>query len=383
MRLRLHGGFGEKGRTSLAVERDGYRLLLDAGVKTSAFGRPDYEPAITPEALAATDAIVVTHAHEDHVGALGWCMANGFRGTVHATEETRRDLVHGLEGYATDEERALVERARFAPLPASGRIELGPFSVETGRSGHIVGGVWCAIDDGALRFLYCGDVVPASPVFAMDPLPACDAIAVDASYGDDDVPPAARVEAIREWVRAHPQGAVLPTPLLGRSLELLAVLPGPVALAPGMRDALHMQLAQRAWLAEGAYGQLAARLADAIEWDDLATLPRAALVCHDGMGMAGPSRALLEAARVGGWPVLFTGHMPEGTLGARLLDEGRAQWLRLPTHPTLAENRALVEATHARRAFAHSCDRELLARMGARMPALDTRPLTGDTVELA
>jgi Cft2 family RNA processing exonuclease len=32
MRLVLHGGFGEKGRTSVGVERDGYRLLLDAGV---------------------------------------------------------------------------------------------------------------------------------------------------------------------------------------------------------------------------------------------------------------------------------------------------------------------------------------------------------------
>ncbi len=100
MRLTLHGGFGEKGRTSLAVETDGYRLLLDVGVKTSAFGRPDYEPALTPTELAATNAIVITHAHEDHAGALGWCLAHGFAGTVHVTDETRRDLVHGIEGYA-------------------------------------------------------------------------------------------------------------------------------------------------------------------------------------------------------------------------------------------------------------------------------------------
>jgi predicted metal-dependent RNase len=42
MRLVLHGGFGEKGRTCMAVEAGGVRLLLDAGVKTSASGRPDY-----------------------------------------------------------------------------------------------------------------------------------------------------------------------------------------------------------------------------------------------------------------------------------------------------------------------------------------------------
>jgi predicted metal-dependent RNase len=44
MRLHLYGGFGEKGRTCLGVEVDGYRLLLDAGVKTSARGA-DYYPA--------------------------------------------------------------------------------------------------------------------------------------------------------------------------------------------------------------------------------------------------------------------------------------------------------------------------------------------------
>src|SRR6476469_8293647 len=61
MRLHLYGGFGEKGRTCLGVEVDGYRLLLDAGVKTSARGA-DYYPAISADELAATDAMVSTHA---------------------------------------------------------------------------------------------------------------------------------------------------------------------------------------------------------------------------------------------------------------------------------------------------------------------------------
>ena len=58
MRLILYGGFGEKGRTCVGVESGGYRLLLDAGVKTSARGRADYYPAIAPDALRAIDAIV-------------------------------------------------------------------------------------------------------------------------------------------------------------------------------------------------------------------------------------------------------------------------------------------------------------------------------------
>ncbi len=88
MRLHLYGGFGEKGRTCLGVEVGGYRLLLDAGVKTSARGA-DYYPAITADELSATDAIVITHAHEDHVAALGWCIAGGFRGRMLMTAGDR------------------------------------------------------------------------------------------------------------------------------------------------------------------------------------------------------------------------------------------------------------------------------------------------------
>jgi predicted metal-dependent RNase len=91
MRLDLYGGFGEKGRTCLGVESAGFRLLLDAGVKTSAHGRDDYYPAIGPDELSVIDAIIVTHAHEDHLAALGWCIAGGFRGRIFMTAETQRE----------------------------------------------------------------------------------------------------------------------------------------------------------------------------------------------------------------------------------------------------------------------------------------------------
>src|SRR5436305_923904 len=171
MKIALYGGFGEKGRTSLGIESDGFRLLLDAGVKTSAVGQADYYPALTPGELAAFDAMIVTHGHEDHVAALGWCIANGFRGHLLMTAQTRRETDDSLAGYATAHERALVRAADVEPLPL-GAFTLGPLAVRTGRSGHIAGGVWCSVEDANVRFTYCGDVVPASPVFAMDPLPA-------------------------------------------------------------------------------------------------------------------------------------------------------------------------------------------------------------------
>ena len=51
MKLKIHGGVGEKGRTCIGVEEAGTRLLLDAGVDTSAPRSPAYYPAITPAEL--------------------------------------------------------------------------------------------------------------------------------------------------------------------------------------------------------------------------------------------------------------------------------------------------------------------------------------------
>lgn len=383
MRVVLHGGFGEKGRTCVAVESHGYRLLLDAGIKTSARGTAAYYPAIEAGVLAETDAIVITHGHEDHAGALGWCLANGFRGRVLMTRETERDAALCLAHYAEPAHAALARDATIERLPIGDpALRLGPFTLATGRSGHVAGGVWCVVDDGHRRFLYCGDVVPASPVFPMDRVPRCDAAALDASYGDDELSAASRARQVRDWVRGQANGCVLPTPLFGRSAELLAIVPGALAVAPGMREALATQIEDRSWLVPGIEILLARRLAEAVDWFPGAPFPRGALVCHDAMGLAGPSVAILAAASAAGHPVLFTGHLPAGSPGARMATEGRAHWIRLPTHPTLAENVGIARECGAATLVGHSCEPAILADLASHLPQLRTTLATGDRLDL-
>jgi hypothetical protein len=261
-------------------------------------------------------------------------------------------------------------------------LRIGGITVATGRSGHIAGGVWCVVSDANARFAFCGDVVPASPVFAMDPLPTCDAIALDASYGDDDVSAQQRAAQIAQWVRGQSDGCVLPTPRFGRSAELLAIVPGRIALAPGMREALRAQLDDAAWLTPDAVQALAPRLADAIDWHEGWSFPRAALLCHDAMGLAGPSREILAHARAQRQPTLFTGHLPTGSPGERMVAEGLADWIRLPTHPTRSENCDFAARTGARLVLGHSCEPAALARLARHLPALRTDVRTGDTVTL-
>jgi hypothetical protein len=380
MQIDLLGGFGEKGRTSIAVRRPSGRVLFDLGIKVGASGA-EYYPALGGP-VDDIEAVLISHAHEDHVGALPWLLGQGFHGRILMTAETKAEAPATLAGYADPGDLAR------CPFPADAvelfepgdSLEVGGLEIATGRSGHVVGGVWFAIDDGGCRVVYSADVVPESTVFAMDPMPSCDLLVFDASYGADPVPGAERAAAIATWIRRHPQGCLLPTPLSGRSLELMAALAIPFAVHAGMRPALETQIEAGAALLPGIADTLRRRLSAACDWLDGDPLPPCPLLCDDGMGKAGPSALLLPLADAAGYPILLSGHLPAGSPGERLHAAGRADWIRMPTHPTLAGNVAIWESAGRPAAIGHSCPPTDLAALRPHIPTLRTECRTGDSV---
>ena len=100
------------------------------------------------------------------------------------------------------------------------------------------------------------------------------------------------------------------------------------------------------------------------------------------MGMAGPAASILALARATDHPTLFTGHLPDGSPGQQMVRKHRAQWIRLPTHPTLDENVGMIAATAASTVLGHSCDAQALAALGRHVPQLRTGLATGDVVDL-
>lgn len=379
MQVELLGGFGEKGRTCLAVRlADGPRIVFDLGIKVGASGA-EYYPALEAP-LDDIEAVLISHAHEDHVGALAWLLARGWRGRILMTEETLAEAPTTLAGYADPDHLAQLSLAServeiFAP---GDRLSAGGLSIATGRSGHVVGGVWFAAEGGGRRLVYTADVVPESAVFVMDPVPECDLLVFDASYGADPVSGSERAAAIAEWVAAHPQGCLLPTPLSGRSLELIAILSNPFAVHADMRPALEAQIEAGAALAPGIADPLRRRLSEAASWRDGDPLPKCPLLCDDGMGKAGPSARLLPLAASVGHPILLTGHLPAGSPGERLHSQGKADWIRMPTHPTLSGNLAIWEGAGRPAAIGHSCGPADLDALKAHMPALSSERRTGD-----
>ncbi|WP_342360828.1 MBL fold metallo-hydrolase [Terrarubrum flagellatum] len=383
MMIDLHGGFGEKGRTCVGVRAGGLRLLLDAGIKVGA--RPEnYHPALAEADITAIDALFISHAHEDHVGALPWLLARGFRGRIFMTAEARAETPATLAAYAMPDDlaRAPFPLDRVELFRPGQSINLGGVTITTGRSGHVAGGVWLAVEADGRQLVYSADIAPDSAVFAMDPTPHCDALLIDASYGVDPISGEERAATIAEWVARHASGCLLPTPLYGRSLELIAAIDAPLAICASMRPALQAQIAAADALRLGVSDLLVKRLAQAEDWRDGDALPRRALLCDDGMGTAGPSARLIPRADTEGMPILLTGHLPAGSPGDRVYRAGRADWIRMPTHPTLPGLIACWETAGQPLTLGHSCENPALEELARHINRLSVDLATGDSLSI-
>ena len=103
-------------------------IIVDVGVT---FGGPN-EPGvdvIMPDAEFLEGerdnilAIVLTHAHEDHIGAIGWLWPR-LKAPIYATPFTAALVADKLR------ERGLDKRATVNVVPLKGALEFGPFKIE-------------------------------------------------------------------------------------------------------------------------------------------------------------------------------------------------------------------------------------------------------------
>lgn len=376
MKVYLFGGFGEKGRVCIGVCAGATKILVDIGVRTEGGDACRY-PVVSPQFLQQTDAIVVTHAHDDHIGAAGNAVKRGFGGAFYMTSETLEEARQALKTFTCPSELAAFTKAPSRIMVPGRAFGIGDLTIETGRSGHTVGGVWVAVGDGKRKIVHCGDVIPRSPVLAMDPLPLCDVLLIDASYGGDRVAFAERSARIRAWVKKSGI-CVLPTPATGRSLELLAALGGGIAIHAGLRRGLEEQLRAQDWFHPGVAEKLRQVLELCTDWTEDMPWPKSALLIDDSVGLAGPSKRLIPRAVQDNIPLLGTGYLSEGSPLAQVRDAGRADWLRFPTHPTLPENVELVRAASPKLVVAHSCPHSEMAELDEALPGLNASLKTGD-----
>jgi ribonuclease J len=133
------GGLGEIGKNMTVVEYGGKIVVVDTGLRfptTEMLGidlvLPDF--GYLQERASDIEAIVITHGHEDHLGALPW--------VLRATSEERQPPVYGgrltvaMARSKLDEHR--LRDVELADLPPGEELHAGPFSIELVHMTHSI-----------------------------------------------------------------------------------------------------------------------------------------------------------------------------------------------------------------------------------------------------
>src|SRR2546423_10110765 len=152
------GGLGEVGKNMTVYESEDSIVIVDAGL---AFRRDEHlgVDLILPDFTYLREnadrvrAVVLTHAHEDHVGALPYLLREVTVPEVWATR-----LTLGLVKSKLDEHGLLRSAELREARPEDGPVEIGPFRTEFVRMAHSVPDTVAVLfESDSVRVLHSGD----------------------------------------------------------------------------------------------------------------------------------------------------------------------------------------------------------------------------------
>ena len=240
----------EIGANSYLIEAGRHRIILDAGAHPREKGL-DSLPNFHSVPHDSVDAIIITHAHHDHIGALpvlqrqqprtpvfmteptGEVTAGMLHNSVNVMSSQRDELqIHEYPLFTHKELDGLVPRWTYRDLRKPFILPNTDVECTFFDAGHIMGSVGVMLRHGGKTLFYTGDVnfEPQTIMKAADfPTQGVDALIIETTRGDYARPEGftRRAEkerlgkAIRETFEKN--GSVLvPVFALGKSQEALA-----------------------------------------------------------------------------------------------------------------------------------------------------------------
>ncbi|HLQ07043.1 MAG TPA: beta-CASP ribonuclease aCPSF1 [Nitrososphaerales archaeon] len=247
--IKTLGAFQEVGRSSMLVETAESKVLLDCGIHPGSRNTWDAYPRLDWADVAPNeiDAIVISHAHLDHMGFLPAMYKFGYDGPVYCTEPTlplmtllQNDFVKiaQIEGgrlvYDQKDIRDMIQHT--ITLPYGMVTDISPdIKLVFNNAGHILGSatVHLHIGEGAHNIVYTGDYkYGRTQLFdsATWNYPRVETLITESTYGaKEDIMPV-REEVEMNFVNAingilKGGGKVLiPIPAVGRAQEILLVI---------------------------------------------------------------------------------------------------------------------------------------------------------------
>ena len=251
VRISFLGGASQVGRSAILLQTKESRVLLDFGVDPSlpSYNKNAYPIIDLPEFdVKELDAVVVTHAHLDHIGFVPFLYRMGYKGPVYLTPPTLDIGTLSLLDYLKifESEKPEAEKKLFTgddirnfvkhaiTLDYEQTTDIAPdIKLTFYSAGHILGSAMAhlTIGNGVTNFLYTGDY-KVKPTYLFDgaqlPKLRTNVVLTESTYGDTLHPPREQVERefltfIKNVIRR--KGKVLiPVLGVGRAQEILYLL---------------------------------------------------------------------------------------------------------------------------------------------------------------
>jgi len=366
VRITALGGFQEVGRSAILIQTPESTVLLDAGIKPSGNRHDEFPYFDLPEFdVDKLDAVVITHAHLDHCGALPYLFKYGYRGPVYTTEPTMYLMKMLQEDYLKITERS------GKPLPYTSReiaeALLHTYPLSYGEvtditpdirltlypAGHILGSAMAHIHigQGLVNIVYTSDFKFERTRlldFANYRFPRVEVLVMESTYGgvEDRLPP--RYDTEQYFINIvkktlERKGTVLiPVMAVGRAQEILLVLneaieTGKIPEVPifieGMIDeatAIHTAypehlsqvLRDKIYRGENPFTSPYIKIVkDPSQRKDIISLGSSIILATSGMLTGGPVLDYLQLlASDEKNSLIFVSYQIEGTLGRKILN---------------------------------------------------------------
>jgi metallo-beta-lactamase family protein len=382
MQVQFHGAAGEVTGSLHLVQAAGKRILLDCGLIQ---GSPEAEArnfAPFEFDAAGIDALVLSHAHIDHVGRVPRLLMAGFRGPIYAQQATA-DLLPimlldsaslqesdaeranrrrapgqppAMPLYTRDDVRATLAQVQPLPYGAATRI-LDGVELTLRDAGHILGSSIVELRADGRTLVFSGDLGPAGTPILRDPeqLRHADLLLMESTYGDrNHRERAATVHELGDILeRAWRDGGnvLIPAFAVGRTQELLywfarhwddwgmqrwrIFLDSPMASKVvhvyDQHHALFDAEARAVWRGTPNPFRLPnLRVTESSDESMAINRIHGGAIVIAGNGMASGGRILHHLRQHLGRReshVVFVGYQAQGTLGRRLVDGAR--WVRI------------------------------------------------------
>jgi putative mRNA 3-end processing factor len=334
------GGAREVGRISISVKSRKTRYLLDYGVMFD--HEPGFPMHVPPKEV---DALILTHSHLDHSGALPIFYIDGKKPlytnklNLDLTQLLIKDFIH-LSGYYLPFEYLELKTMMRSTKHLDFGIEekLGDMNFQLFNAGHTPGSAQVLIKSNGKKLLYTSDFnTTDSQLLAganMD-YEDLDAVVIESTYANEDH--SNRLELEKRFVEAVTEvvekGGITLVPAfgVGRSQEMACILAAhhfeyPIVLDGMAREASRIIMNHKEFLRDPKLFMNAIHSVEWIEdWRDRRKVLKVpgVIISTAGMLKGGPAAFYIsKIAKKANNAIFLVSYQIPGTPGAELLEKG-------------------------------------------------------------